>query len=180
MGAVGLSVRLSGDGDREGWAASVWDKALDEIWVEASLNAKSPVYRYLEGEPKDDPLYDVDGDEVSWMFSNPAGCCSRSAHLWSHWLGHALHAYWELFGRMAEERGLVLEAGRPVRADLVAKSSYVTLRGNVFRAEEDGLHDDRDHIPLSDLTPDEVEEVHLAQRGCRCALCLYMPHPAAR
>ena len=171
MGASGLSVRLSGNGDREGWAAAVWDKALDVIYAEVMIRADSELAYYLEGEPD----CSVTGDGVMWWFSNPAGCCARSSSAWSHWFEHVLCEGWPLFGRMAEERGLVLEAGRPVRADLVSGASFVTVRRDLWMAGEDGLFGDNAHIPAAELTPGELEELHLALRGCRCTLCSDRP-----
>lgn len=162
---------MSGDGDRDGWAAAVWDWALDVIYVEAGIRADSGLAHYLE----DEPSRSAAGDGVTWWFGDPAGCCSRSAGAWAHWFEHALYKGWAVFAMMAEKRGLVLEAGRPVRDELVSGASFVTVRGDLWMAGESGIFGDDAHVPVDELTPEEQEEVRLALRGCRCPLCSALP-----
>lgn len=183
MGSIGILLQVSGDGDRAALHSAIWDAAQDFIGM--YVNTRSPAYGSLSyylgdamHEEKRAGTWGPDGDQLQWWFRDFAGCCSRSAGAWLHWLQLAFAADWDRFTQLADEHGLTITSTPPALATLLGAKNYVLLRDELWSAEENGLFGDDEHVPIDDLT-DEERALHAqALERCLCWMCtLLRPEP---
>ncbi|MEV0606234.1 hypothetical protein AB0I61_07700 [Polymorphospora rubra] len=181
MGAVGLTLNVSGEGDHAALHTAIWDAALDLIYRYTPSSAA--VNEYLSEAPYDAAdagIWGDQGGELIWFFKDYAGCCSRSSGLWLHWFERVLAADWAHFTHLAAEHDLTITSPPPVLTELLAdRARYVRLRDDVWSVDEHGLYGDDKHLPLDDLTADEQERHAEARERCMCGMCqLLRPDPA--
>lgn len=170
MGGIGYSLEVSGTGDRAAMGKAFWESALNWIYPEVGLTPADELDCYLD----DTVDWTTDGNSVTWWFANPGGCCSRSSEAWLHWFRLAIAAGWDGYSRIAAERyGLTIESERVDLAELLrgADLRLVTLRGDVWMAEESGLFGDDAYIPVADLTERERALHAEALTRCLCSVC---------
>lgn len=170
MSAIGLSLEVSGEGDRHA-AHSEITRIIHEF-----------IHRYTGIDPYPSASEyrgewisvseDVD-DDFGWWFWNPGGCCSRSEAVWCHWFELALAAEWEAIERVIT-RVYGLRAAPP-RSDLGAllagKDRFLLLRGDLWTVWEEGLGGDDAHVAVADLTPEERAQHAAALERCQCPIC---------
>ncbi|MBB2909213.1 hypothetical protein FHS43_000459 [Streptosporangium becharense] len=182
MGSTGISLQVSGDGDRAVLHAAIWEAARDFLDMYTGSPAYETAYSYLsEAIPHEKDLggWGVDGDWLRWMFPDFAGCCAVSSNIWVHWLQLAFAADWDRFVQLAGQHGLEIVSERPALDGLLANDgSYVTLRGEVWSVDEKGLYGDDKHLPIADLDPDELARHAEACERCMCGPCAMLrPEP---
>lgn len=180
MGGVGDSIEVTGDGDRDALHAAIWSRIEAFLEMYASGTDYRQVWSYLgESIAAYDDVWRADGDHLSYMFKDFAGCCSRSANLWAHWTQLALASEWDALGQLAEEHDLAITSPeRALATHLVDGPGYVTLRNDVWSADEAGLSGDSQHIPLAELTDEERVAYDVARTRCMCGPCkMLRPEP---
>ncbi|TDC77068.1 hypothetical protein [Streptomyces hainanensis] len=171
MSAIGISLDLTGDGDRAALHDAISGIVYDFI------------HHYVDDEPypgaDDYRMECVSGSEegvtdgyFGWWFDNPGGCCSRSSHLWYHWFDLALATEWDRVVVAAKARGLTVTSARPdLSAVLDGPDRFVGLRGSLWSVAEDGLFGDDAHTPVEKLTEQERARLTVAVGRCQCPLC---------
>lgn len=172
MGGTGVSLKISGNGDPCVLGAAIWNTAHEIIHMDVDLHPWGDLAYYTEDEGR----CTAQDDSVTWWFSNPGGCCTRSQQAWMHWFQRVLSWDWYIFTQIAAEHGLAFVSGPPDLDELAREGNFITLRDDLWMAEEDGLYGDNAHIPLAELTADERVLHAEALQRCRCPMCA--PKPA--
>ncbi|MEU6721867.1 hypothetical protein ABZ897_61420 [Nonomuraea sp. NPDC046802] len=179
MKAAGISLKVSGEGDRAAAQAALWKAVRDFIGVYiGGSSAYAPVREYVWEVVS----HDHEIDRLNWSFDDLSGCCSRSAWAWHHWFRLALAADWNRLRRVAGDHGLTLEGEPPSLAELLAGDDhYVVLRGDLWSVGETGLHGDDQYIDVAELTTEERARHTEARERCMCLPCAMLrPEPAFR
>src|SRR4051812_13123648 len=109
MGASGISLRVSGDGDREALHSAIWEATQRFIanYVGSEWPEYGRAWDYLSEEAWDG--WGVDGDGLHWWFSSWGGCASVMMGAWLHWLELAFAANHNRLTGLAEDHGLTIE-----------------------------------------------------------------------
>lgn len=176
MGGVGVSLRVSGDGDRAELHDAIWNRFLGRLHY---YNAKpwTSTTDYYLGEAMHDAQADgswgVDGDDLGWMFRDYAGCCSRAARLWVHWMEGYFAADWDILRNVAQQRGFTIVTQRPsLDAFLTGnRDAFMRFRQDWWSVNEEGLNGDDQFVPLTELTEAQQTKHAEAMRRCLCGLC---------
>lgn len=198
MGSIGVTLTVSGDGDRAALHSAVWKAAYNLIDTYTASPEYEPNRRLLADSIKNAPVgkypWGVDGDRLSWYFYDFGACRLNFSQAWVHWLHLAFAADWDGFVRLAKDNGLEITSiqGRsepPVLAEEVAIHSFVTLHGKLWLAWEtpwekglvwDDGDDDDDYecIPIAELTSEERALYDKALKRCLCGPCTMLYPPA--
>lgn len=178
MGSLGISVKVSGDGDRAAARRMIWADARKFISGYWLSEAYGEINEYLDNA---DPCGDIHhpGEFLSWSFPDLAGLCYRSQAAWLHWLEIWMAARWETVAWAVEFNGLTLESPRPDLAQLLGDgndSHFVVLarpetREYLWRVRDNGLSGDGKWLDLDDLTDEQRTDVERARELCRCDMC---------
>lgn len=179
MGALGTFLEVSGDGDREGLHAAIWECVRAFL---APLLTSGPywdVTSYLIDVSSQDS-WGARGDGLHWMFPDYGGNCTRSKYMWTHWTQLAIAAEWDAIERLAAAHGLAITSKRR-SLDIGGDQGFLELRGKVWLIMEDSLVGDGEHLAIEGLDADERARVEAARAACACAPCrlLAPSEPAA-
>jgi hypothetical protein len=155
MGATGLALTVTGDGDRDVFADEAWRLVLRKtIDMYLSNEAYRGTVNYLmDAIPSDErDLWGADDDGVRFLFRDFAGCCNRSSSAWTHFAMIAAGVEWERLCGLAEEVDLQITSERPRFADQARCEHFVILRNELWFVEDDGLFGDSKHARLTSST----------------------------
>jgi hypothetical protein len=176
MSAVGVSITVTGDGDASALYDAIW--VLVDSWVDM-YTAGEP-YRIATSYLRDAAIpsalenntWGVTGNTLSWMFDTFAGRRSRTAGAWAHWVQLALASEWDRVLESAEQYELVIATERPTLAALLVDApGLVTMRNELWTADEAGLSSDTKQLALADLDADERARHETARIRCMCGPC---------
>ena len=172
MGAVGVSIEVSGDGDRAALHEAIWDEITEWVRMYTADSANEQVLEYVLDADTDEDSWGAVGDSLLWMFPDCAGCCNRSADAWAHWAQLALASEWDRIVQLADEHELrITSEPRTLDELLVDRPGYVSLRGNLWDARENGLYGDSESLELSELDDNERARYQAARVRCMCGPC---------
>jgi hypothetical protein len=182
MGAAGVRLAVAGSGDRAALHAAVWTAGREFIHRYTAAASYAGALDYVDGAVRageERGTWGPAGDTLAWSFTDHAGRATRSAALWKHWLELALAADWTRVTELAADHTLTVTDPRPDLGLLLAGAdTFVTVRSDVWSADEEGLHGDDRYLPLADLDDAERAGHAGALRRCRCAMCTMLrPEP---
>ena len=175
MGAQGTSIEVRGDGDREALHEAIWAHVRGYL---KQFHVTGPYWDltwYLPEAERYDS-WGVQGDELTWMFPDCAGGCTRSKYMWSHWMAIALAAQWDEIAALAAEHDLEITDERRT-LHVGGDGGLVEIRGNVWKIMDEALMGDSKHIAIEDLDADELARVEAARLSCACAPCRMLQPP---
>ena len=173
MSAVGVSIEVTGVGDASALYDAIW--VIVDAWVDM-YTAGDP-YRIATGYLREAAIptalenntWGVTGNTLAWMFDDIGGRRSHSAAAWRHWVTLALASEWDRVLETAEHYELAIATERP--PFLVDGPGLVTMRNELWSADEAGLSSDTKQLALADLDADERARYEAARIRCMCGPC---------
>ena len=176
MGAIGYSLAVTGGGDVPALRAGIWQEARRFAGAYTGGPAYQEVHEYLDNN---DACDERDPAALRWWFKDLAGCCTRSAGAWLHWLHLTVAVEWDRIVRLATTHGVTITAPRPSWD--ARRERFVVLHGYLWSADSDALSGDDRHLPLAALTDPERSSYDRSRHECRCGVCdLLRPDPGAQ
>ena len=174
MGGSGRWLEISGNGDGE----ALFEAVTNHVVAFLRKNVKRDLYRNLTPYLSE-CRYHIDGwggcDTVlEWTFPDGGGGCSRSMHLWMHWLSIAIAAEWEPICALARAHGFEVTSPR-WSIDTRGDDGIVELRDDLWIIQDDGLLGDGRGLGNEELTAEERELVEEARKVCACDPCRRIP-----
>src|SRR5262249_10167728 len=154
---------------------AIWDEIQQWVRMYTADSANQQVLDYVYdavSEGTEQGHWGVDGNTLSWMFKDFAGCCSRSANAWAHWVQLALASEWDSFAELAERHELQITSEPPViEALLVDEPGFVAVRNNLWSTDEDCIYGDDETLQLSELDDAERARFEAGRARCMCGPC---------
>ncbi len=176
MSAVGASLVVTGGGDCSALHDAIWE--VVEAWVE--MYTAGDAYRIATSYLREAAIpsglehgtWGVAGNTLSWMFDDVEGRRSRTAGAWKHWVQLALASEWERVLEQAEQCELAVATERPSLATLLVDApGLVTMRDELWTADEQGLSSDTRRLALAALDTEERSRYDQARIRCLCGPC---------
>ncbi|WP_238009525.1 hypothetical protein KZZ52_27005 [Dactylosporangium sp. AC04546] len=175
MGAVGYSVRVSGDGHVDAFRESTWNLVQNFVHNYTAGPPYADLHSYLDhADPADSPQ-DAGATTADWWFPDLTGVCHRSANAWLHWFGLAVAVRWPYVRGAARERGVTITQEGPERGEAAPTGDrFVVLRGVLWQIDADGLYADDKWLSIEELSADERAAYEGARELCACGVCDFL------
>ena len=176
MGAVGVSIVVTGGGDSSALHDAIWE--IVEAWVD--MYTAGDAYRIATSYLREAAIpaglehgtWGVTGNTLSWMFDDVEGRRSRTAGAWKHWVQLALASEWERVLEQAEQCELAIATERSILATLLVDApGLVTIRDELWTADDHGLSSDTRRLALAALDVEERARYDKARIRCLCGPC---------